>query len=62
VAAGRGSGGFRYDVFPGHPEESILLHRMKSLDPGVMMPEMGRKLVHDEGVALIEEWIRSLGD
>jgi hypothetical protein len=35
---------------------------MKSLDPGVMMPEMGRKLVHDEGVALIEEWIRSLGD
>lgn len=62
VAAGRGSGGFKYDIFPGHPEESILLHRMKSLDPGVMMPEMGRKLVHDEGVALIEEWIRSLGD
>ncbi len=62
VAAGRGSGGLKYDVFPGHPEESILLHRMKSLDPGVMMPEMGRKLVHEEGVALIEEWIRSLGD
>lgn len=62
VAAGRGSGGFKYDIYPGHPESSILLHRMVSLDPGVMMPEMGRKLVHDEGVALIEEWIRSMGD
>jgi uncharacterized repeat protein (TIGR03806 family) len=62
VAAGRGSGGFKYDIFPGHPEASILLHRMKSLDPGVMMPEMGRKLVHDEGVILIEKWIRSLDD
>ncbi|MEM8893791.1 MAG: SO2930 family diheme c-type cytochrome [Bacteroidota bacterium] len=62
VAAGRGSGGLKYDIFPGHPEESILLHRMKSLDPGVMMPEMGRKLRHEEGIALIEAWIRSMGD
>ena len=62
VAAGRGSGGLQYDIFPGKPEASILLHRMASTDPGVMMPEIGRGLVHEEGVALIEEWIRSLGD
>ncbi len=62
IAAGRGSGGFKYDIWPGHPEESILLYRMKSLDPGVMMPEMGRKLVHEEGITLIEEWIRNMGD
>lgn len=62
VAAGRGSGGLKYDIYPGAPDQSILLYRMKSLDPGVMMPEMGRKLVHDEGVALIEAWIREMGD
>ena len=25
-----------------------------------MMPELGRSLVHDEGVTLIAEWIESL--
>ena len=60
IAAGRGSGGFKFDISPGKPEESILVFRMKSLDPGIMMPEMGRKMVHEEGVALIEDWIRSL--
>ena len=39
VATGRGSGGFKYSIVPGKPSESILIHRMKSLDPGIMMPE-----------------------
>jgi Planctomycete cytochrome C. len=39
VATGRGSGGLKYSIVPGKPDESILLHRMISLDPGVMMPE-----------------------
>ena len=26
-------------------------------DPGVMMPELGRSLVHTEGVELIRQWI-----
>jgi uncharacterized repeat protein (TIGR03806 family) len=60
VAAGRGSGGLEYDIMPGEPENSILLYRMKSLDPGVMMPEVGRTMVHDEGVALLKEWIASI--
>jgi uncharacterized repeat protein (TIGR03806 family) len=60
VAAGKGSGGLRYDIVAGAPEKSILLYRMQSTDPGVMMPEMGRKHVHEEGVALIAAWIKSL--
>ncbi len=57
VAAGRGSANLKFGIVPGKPEESILVHRIKSLDPGVMMPELGRKLIHQEGVELIEEWI-----
>ncbi|GAB5488898.1 MAG: hypothetical protein Pars2KO_24680 [Parasphingorhabdus sp.] len=60
VAAGRGSGGHEFSIKPGHPEESIMVYRLKSLDPGVAMPEVGRSLVHDEGVALLSEWIDSL--
>jgi uncharacterized repeat protein (TIGR03806 family) len=60
VAAGRASGGLLYAIDPGYPERSILLHRMQSTDPGVMMPELGRTLVHREGVALIREWIAAM--
>jgi uncharacterized repeat protein (TIGR03806 family) len=60
IAAGRGSGGLKYDIVPGKPEESIMLYRMQSVEPGVMMPELGRKMVHTEGVELIREWIRTL--
>jgi uncharacterized repeat protein (TIGR03806 family) len=60
VAAGRGSGGLEVSIAPGDPEHSILLHRMKSTEPGVMMPELGRTVVHDEGVALVADYIRSL--
>lgn len=60
VAAGRGSGGRQYSIVPGQPEKSILLYRMESTDPGEMMPELGRKTTHTEGVALVREWIKSL--
>lgn len=60
VAAGRGSGGFTYDIAPGNPDESILTFRMNSTDPGVMMPELGRTTVHKEGVALLRDWIKSI--
>lgn len=60
VAAGRGSGGLEVDIEPGKPDQSILLYRMKSTDPGIMMPELGRSLVHSEGVKLIEDFIRDL--
>lgn len=60
VAAGRGSGGHEFAIAPGDPARSIMIHRMSSTEPGVAMPEVGRAMVHDEGVALIREWISSL--
>lgn len=57
VAAGKGSGGRLYSIVPGKPDESILLYRIESVDPGVMMPEMGRRLAHKEGVELVRQWI-----
>ena len=47
-------------IAPGAPDQSFLLYRLASDDPGIMMPELGRGLVHEEGVALIREWIASL--
>ena len=60
VAAGRGSGNRPFGIVPGQPDQSILLYRLESTDPGAMMPEVGRKMAHAEGVALIREWIQSL--
>ena len=60
IATGRGSGDALLDIVPGTPDESILLHRMLSTEADVAMPELGRSLIHDEGVALIREWIASL--
>ena len=60
VAAGHGSGGRKYDVIPGKPDESILLFRMESEDPSIMMPNVGRRLVSEEAVALVQEWIETM--
>jgi parallel beta-helix repeat protein len=60
IAAGNGSGGFKYDIVPGDASTSITTHRMDSNDTDVRMPEIGRSIIHDEGVALIEEWINSM--
>jgi hypothetical protein len=47
-------------VVPGQPDQSILLYRMESVEPASRMPELGRELVHTEGVELIRQWIASL--
>ena len=60
VSAGQGSGDLLFDVVQGKPQESILAHRMESTTPKVMMPELGRTLVHQEGLALIREWIAAM--
>ena len=60
VAAGGGAGDLRYAIVPGHPEESILLYRMRSDKPDEMMPELGRSLIHDEGIDLISRWIEEM--
>ena len=60
VAAGQGSGGFKYDILPGKPEQSILVYRMKTNDPGKAMPELGREQLHKEGIELISRWIKQM--
>jgi hypothetical protein len=42
------------------PDASILVHRMMSNEPGVMMPQFGRSVAHDEGVALVRAYIESM--
>ncbi|HEY8146982.1 MAG TPA: hypothetical protein VIG06_30085, partial [Kofleriaceae bacterium] len=60
VAAGAGSGGRKYGIVPGQPDDSILLFRLESVEPAVRMPEILRQTVHQESTALIREWIASL--
>lgn len=60
VAAGRGAGGHLFDIVPGKPDESITLYRMKSDEPGVAMPELGKSTVDGEGVAVVEKWVREM--
>jgi hypothetical protein len=46
----------------GQPDKSILAYRIGSTHPGVMMPELGKRLVHEEGVALVRQWIAAMSD
>jgi hypothetical protein len=60
LSAGPGAGGLTWDVLPGDPDHSIVWYRMASTTPGVAMPEIGRSIVHADGVALIRSWITGL--
>jgi uncharacterized repeat protein (TIGR03806 family) len=60
VAAGKGSGDLEVDLVPGRPDASIIAYRMASTDPGVMMPELGRSLTHEEGLALVRDYIAKM--
>ncbi|WP_203142608.1 SO2930 family diheme c-type cytochrome [Marinobacter mangrovi] len=55
-----GGGALAYDVVPGDAENSILHYRMSSTEPGELMPELGRTVVHEEGLELIGKWINSM--
>jgi uncharacterized repeat protein (TIGR03806 family) len=60
VAAGKGTGGRLYGIVPGKPDESIVAYRMRTTEAGEIMPEFGKTLVHDEGLALIRQWITEM--
>lgn len=47
-------------ITPGIPNKSVLHYRLNSNDESERMPMLGRSIVHDEGVSLIEQWISSL--
>ena len=60
IAAGPGSGGHRFDIVPGDPDASIFIYRLDSRQGDIMMPELGRSLIHEEGVDLIRSWIAEM--
>jgi parallel beta-helix repeat protein len=60
VAAGSGSGGLDYAIVPGNSAESILVFRMASNELEIRMPEIGRSIVHPEGVELVAQWIDAM--
>jgi len=47
----------QFAIAPGDADHSFLPYRMQSLDPGVMMPELGRQTVDTRAVALMRDWI-----
>jgi uncharacterized repeat protein (TIGR03806 family) len=61
VAAGRAAGNLSFAIHPGKPDKSILIYRMKTNDPGIAMPEVGREQLHKEGIELVSRWIKELG-
>ncbi|NBO65499.1 MAG: hypothetical protein EBU88_11790, partial [Acidobacteria bacterium] len=60
VAAGKGSGGRKYDIVPGKPDESILLYRIESQDVGARMPNLARNRVFHPANDLVRQWIANL--
>jgi uncharacterized repeat protein (TIGR03806 family) len=60
VSAAQGSGQLKYNIVPGDASNSIMHYRMNSTETGIAMPELGKTIVHDEGVALIAEWINGM--
>jgi uncharacterized repeat protein (TIGR03806 family) len=60
IAAGTASAKLKYDIVPGYPDQSILVLRMKEQRPANKMPEIGRNLVHEQGVHLVEDWIQKM--
>jgi hypothetical protein len=37
-----------------------MIYRMESTRPKEMMPEIGRAMVHREGINLVRDWLASL--
>lgn len=60
VAAGRGAGDDLFVIEPGVPDHSILVGRMESTEPGVLMPELGRTVVDHRSIELIRAWIAGM--
>lgn len=58
TAAGDGSGGRRFDIVPRRAHDSIMTFRMENEDRAdARMPPIARSVAHDEGVALVTQWI-----
>ncbi len=60
IAAGHATGNLQFDIVPGNAAESILVYRLNSAAAATKMAELGKSIVHEEGVALVSEWINAL--
>lgn len=49
-----------YIVTKGNSQRSVMHYRMSSVNEATRMPLLGRTIVHEEAVQLIQEWINSL--
>ncbi len=47
-------------ISPGNYNKSILHYRLNTNDESERMPLLGRTIIHDEGIALVREYIQSL--
>lgn len=47
-------------VSPGSTERSMMYYRLNTTDEAYRMPLHGRTVIHEEGIALIRDWINSL--
>jgi uncharacterized repeat protein (TIGR03806 family) len=50
----------RYGIEPGKADESLLLYRMSHAGTADVMPALGRKVNHDEAIAMVRDWIMQL--
>lgn len=57
-----GSGGRHVDLYPGQPDQSILPFRIsdEATTAAARMPPIARSVVHAEGHALIQQWVRDV--
>ncbi len=60
TSAGNASGGLKYDVWPGSPDQSIMILRVGSTDPSVKMPPLLTRLSDSQGVKVLREWIAAM--
>jgi uncharacterized repeat protein (TIGR03806 family) len=51
---------FTHIIASGNAARSVLYERISSTDEAIRMPLLGRTVNHEEGAALIQEWINSL--
>ncbi|SCY77420.1 hypothetical protein [Flavobacterium caeni] len=49
-------------VTPGDIDRSMVYYRLTTDEVNLMMPYLGRTILHDEAVALVAEWINSVTD
>ena len=47
-------------VSPTRTNRSVLFYRMNTTNESIRMPLIGRTILHEEGLLLMEEWINSL--